>query len=152
MEEDAKYHRPGFMFWATAPFLVGLVAAIPFLVTDWDSTKAAVATGLSSLCVLVFLGLLHPIRFWWAWRAVGALVFGFYLLYLVDMLVASDGGASSGGRRSEPSALNALIGLIAFGAPGLIYAIFGRLTPWLPLDEAEDNPLEWEDDDAIEGD
>jgi len=69
---------------------------------------------------------------------VGAIVFAGYLVYLVSMLVA--GQLFGDMRRSAASALNALIGLVVFGYPGLMYAVFGRFT-W------RDTPVNEEDFD-----
>lgn len=41
------------------------------------------------------------------------------------------------GRRSSTTALNALFGLIVFGYPGFMYAVFGRFT-WLAESEMDD--------------
>ena len=41
------------------------------------------------------------------------------------------------GRRSSATAINALIGLIVFGYPGFMYAVFGRFT-WRRESEIEE--------------
>ena len=66
---------------------------------------------------------------------MGAIIFSGYLIYLVAMISAGDWFGD--GRRSAMTVLNALIGLAMFGYPGLMYAVFGRLT-WSPEQDDED--------------
>jgi hypothetical protein len=119
-----------FMFWAIAPFLIVffMLPAIVATVPPPTRTAAIVAAGIELLAILVLLGLFDSRRFWWAWRGVGALVFLLFAAYLTDMLIESGGRVEAPARRSEASAFNAICGLIAFGLPGLWYAVFGRLT------------------------
>ncbi len=88
------------------------------------------------LCLCVLLGFWNPDRFWWCWRAVGAIVFASYLTYLVSTVVS--GQWIGDGRRSSTTAFNALIGLYVFGYPGFMYAVFGRFT-WHPVPEHDDD-------------
>ncbi len=119
------------MFWSLAPFLLALLVAMLF--AEWN----IVTLGVQVFCVLMLLGLLDPCRFRWTWRGVGALVFVTYAAYLVDMLIESGGQATVGRSRAEPCVLNALTGLVAFGLPGLCYAIWGRFS-FRKIQEAED--------------
>jgi hypothetical protein len=74
------------------------------------------------------LGLFNSDRFWWASRAVGALIFLAYAAYLIAMIAENGGNVAITPRKAEPSAFNALCGLVAFGLPALWFALFGRLT------------------------
>jgi len=115
-----------FMFWSTAPFLVATIVLLPVLaeppgVTGWIAMGA-----LESLMICVLLGLYDPDRFWWCWRIVGGLICAGYVAYLISTIVSGEWVGD--GRRSSSTALNALLGLVAFGYPGFMYAAFGRLT------------------------
>jgi hypothetical protein len=124
------------MFWCTAPFLVATLVLLPIFVRPLAASGWIVMAGVELLAVCVLLGLYSPDRFWWCWRAVGAIVFTGYLAYLTSMLVA--GQWFGDGRRASTTALNALIGLVAFGYPGFMYAVFGRFT-WRAEPEHEDH-------------
>jgi hypothetical protein len=135
-----------FMFWCTAPFLVATLVLLPLFAKP-PSVGGWIALGAAELlggCVL--LGLYHPSRFWWCWRVAGAVIFAAYLAYLIAM--ARAGQWMRGGRPTTTSAFNALVGLVVFGYPGLMYAMFGRFT-WRreeEYDDDDDGP--WEIDDA----
>jgi len=115
-----------FMFYATAPFVLAFLVLMPFLVRPPEPTGWIVLGACELLALFVLLGLFDSGRFWWCWRGVGAIVFAGYVAYLVAMVAA--GEFLGDGRRATSSALNAAIGLVVFGLPGLWYAIFGRLT------------------------
>ena len=53
------------------------------------------------------------------------------------------------GRRSSMTAFNAACAMIAFGLPGLWYAVFGRLT-LRPEPELDDYSDEWSDFEEME--
>jgi hypothetical protein len=117
------------MFWCTAPFLVATIFLLPLLARPPEVTGWVVLGAVDVLAILVLFGLYNGDRFWWCWRGVGAIVFVGYLAYLISMLIA--GQFIGDGRRSSATALNALMGLIVFGYPGFMYAVFGRFT-WRP--------------------
>jgi hypothetical protein len=50
----------------------------------------------------------------------------------------SEGHWFGDGRRSSANAFNALLGLLVFGYPGFMYAVFGRLS-WKPEPEYDDH-------------
>lgn len=79
---------------------------------------------LFGVCML--LGLYDCVRFHWCWRVVGALVFLCYVWYF--FMMAAEGEWFGDGRRASTTAFNALCGLLAFGLPGLWYAVLGRLS------------------------
>lgn len=74
---------------------------------------------------LCSVGIYDPDRFKVCWRAAGAIVFASYLAYLITMVNAGQWHGNGG--RAQTTAINALIGLIVFGYPGFMYAVFGRL-------------------------
>ena len=115
-----------FMFWCTSPFLLTTFVLLAILVRPPETAGWIVLGIVELLCVLVLLGLWNSDRFRWCWRAVGAIVFGGYFAYLVSMIFA--GQWFGDGRRTSQTAFNALCGLIVFGYPGFMYAVFGRLT------------------------
>jgi len=54
---------------------------------------------------------------------IGVIVFGLACWYLINEL---SGGVVISGKRSEPSVLNAIFFMIAFGLPGLAYTLTAR--------------------------
>lgn len=132
----------GFLFWSLAPFLVLFLILMPALVPQRGPGPLVVLCGVEGAALMLLLGLWNSNRFWWAWRALGGIVFSAYLAYAVTMLV--DGRIIGGGRRTDTNLLNALIGMAAFGLPGLCYALFGRLT-WRS-DQADDDALMSDED------
>lgn len=127
----------GFIFWAIAPFLL-LLFVVNLFAHPTSEGGTIILVGFQILIALVFLGLFNGNRFWWAWRAVGFLVFLMYLSYLAQMLVESGGSIAFTPRRSEASAFSAICGLIAFGMPGLWFAIFGDLPSLREVEGEED--------------
>jgi hypothetical protein len=123
------------MFWCTAPFLIATILLLPLLARPPEVTGWFVLAAVDVLAILVLFGLYNPARFWWCWRGVGAMVCLGYLAYLISMILT--GQLVGNGRRSSATALNAMIGLIVFGYPGFMYAVFGRFT-WHPVSELED--------------
>ncbi len=115
------------MFWCTAPFLVATMVLVPIVAHPLATTGWFVLGALELLGVFVLLGLWNTERFRWCWRVVGGIVAGGYLAYLVATI--AEGQWFGDGRRSSATAFNALLGLILFGYPGFMYAVFGRL-PW----------------------
>lgn len=116
----------GFFFWSLAPFLVVFLILMPPLMPQRGTGPLIVLCGVEGAALAMLLGLWNPDRFWWAWRALGGIVFAAYLAYAVVMIV--EGRFIGGGRRTDTTLVNALIGMVAFGLPGLCYALFGRLT------------------------
>lgn len=132
--------RPSrFMFWSTAPFLVASLVLLPLLVRPPDISGWIALVGCEILALFVLLGFYDTERFWWCWRGVGGIIFAVCIVYLGEMLAA--GQWFSDGRRSSPSAFRATCALIAFGFPGLWFAMFGRLT--LRAESENDEFDEW---------
>lgn len=115
-----------FMFWWTAPFLLATSVLLPIVARPPEPTGWMVLVVVEVLCLCVLLGCWNAERFWWCWRLVGAIVFGGYLAYWIAML--SIGEFFGDGRRSSATVFNALVGLIVFGYPGFMFAVFGRFT------------------------
>jgi predicted ABC-type exoprotein transport system permease subunit len=125
-----EHHEPvrGLFFWALSPFLVVFIVLMPLLIQKRDGSAMITLAAIELLAILMLLGLFHPLRFWWAWRGVGAIVFLGYAAYLIAMLIESGGKIAFTPRRSEASAFYAICGLIVFGVPGLWYAVLGRFS------------------------
>jgi len=129
---------------------MALMAVLPIVIiinpdSQFNVGKIILTTATEAFCALILLGFNNPLKFWWAWRGVGALVFSAYVIYLIAMLIESGGRFTIGEGKSETTVLNALMGLIVFGIPGLAYAIFGRLTFRKPI--GSDEP-DWDDMEA----
>ena len=71
------------------------------------------------------------------------------MAYLIAMI--AEGQWFGNGRRSSATAFNALMGLIVFGYPGFMWAVFGRLS-WRPEPEYEDYSDEFTDIDEPDTD
>ncbi len=132
------------MFWCTAPFLVATIVLLPLLARPLEATGWVTLGVFVLLCIFVLIGLWSAERFWWCWRAVGGIIAGGYLSYLVAMI--AEGQWFGDGRRSSTTAFNALLGLIVFGYPGFMYAVLGRLS-WKPEQEYDDQTDEFTDAD-----
>jgi hypothetical protein len=124
MSASAGGSPRGFYFWSLAPFLVLYLVVMPFLVQPPTVGGVVVLWTIVLLVVLMLLGLFSPLRFWWAWRGVGFIVFLGYVAYLVAMLFE---GKFAAARRGEPVVQKAVVGLFIFGVPGLWFALTGRL-------------------------
>ncbi len=131
--------RPGWMFWVLAPFFIVFVLFMTFYVLVFAARPIPVFVilVLDMLCVFGFLSFLNPTGNRWAVRGAGLIVFLIYIGYLVAMLIESGGKFTWSTRRSETTVLNAILGLIVFGIPGLTVAIKGRL-PFFFKDEDMD--------------
>jgi hypothetical protein len=135
------------MFWCTAPFLVATIVLLPLLAQPPEITGRVILGVVVLLCFFVLIGLWNAERFWWCWRAVGGIIACGYLVYLVAMI--AEGQWFVDGRRSSATAFNALLGLIVFGYPGFMYALFGRLS-WKPELEYDDHTYELTDTDELD--
>ncbi|MEP3834058.1 hypothetical protein, partial [Rhodopirellula bahusiensis] len=69
------------------------------------------------------------------------------LAYLIAMI--TEGRWFGDGRRSSSTAFNALMGLIVFGYPGFMWAVFGRFT-WKPESEYDDYTDEFNEIDEMD--
>lgn len=136
-----------FMFWCTAPLLVATIGLLPLLARPPKASGWIVLGAVELLAICVLLGLYDPHRFRWCWRTTGAIVFTGYLAYLVSMVTA--GQWIGDGRRSSTTVLNALIGLVVFGYPGFMYAVFGRFT-WHRESELTSDSAGWSAADDTE--
>ncbi|MCC9644701.1 hypothetical protein LOC71_20705 [Rhodopirellula sp. JC740] len=124
-----------FMFWCIVPFLVPTVVLCSFMARPPEPVGWILLGVFNLLCLSLFLGLWDAVRFWWCWRAIGGIVAGGYLAYLVTMVVQGHWFDDEG--KSTANALNALMGLVAFGYPGFMWAAFGRFT-WKADSEGKD--------------
>lgn len=113
------------MFWCTAPFWVAAIVLLPLLARPPEMTGWIALGAFELLAVFALLGFYDADRFNWCWRIVGGIVFTGYCSYLISMIAA--GQWFGDGRRSSTNALNAFIGLVVFGYPGFMYAVFGRI-------------------------
>ena len=110
--------------WILAPIVILFILVTPFRQGEWSAETVILLVGVDALGVLLLLALYNPERFHWAGRAATGLVFLAFAAYLIDEI--SSGGSWHFGPRSEPSSLNALIGLLVFGVPCLRYTLFAR--------------------------
>jgi len=124
MPDDARPRR-GLFFWALTPFLLVFVVLMPFLIQRHDALAIATLIGIESVAMLMLLGLYNPIKFAWAWRGVGALVFVGFASYVVAMLIQQKWQFPA--NRAQQNLLNAIGGMLVFGVPGLWWALFGKV-------------------------
>lgn len=117
----------GLFFWALSPVLLIFVLSMPSLILIQKRDAAAISTliGLELTGVLMLLGLWNPVRFAWAWRGVGAMVFLAFATYIAFMVIEHKWKPPQ--RRGEQNLWNAICGMLAFGLPGLWWALLGRI-------------------------
>jgi hypothetical protein len=88
---------------------------------------------LAVVCVLIAVAgvskTVGPI----AGRILGAGAFALCVAYLISQLHTPGTADITSYRRSQPNLPNAIIALVVFGIPGLIYAITGRWTGRIKL-------------------
>jgi hypothetical protein len=138
--QDSTRSQSRFVFYCTAPVLLVFIIVMALAPRPGDAMGWGVLIAVELLAILALLGLFDSQRFWWCWRAIGAIIFLTYVAYLISTI--HDGRWFGNGRRSSATAINAAIGLIVFGLPGLWFAIFGRLTLYPDqelLDEEDTN-------------
>lgn len=117
------------MFWVLAPFIILFVLVLTlyaFSIQEEAMPKLVVLV-MDSLCIFGFLSFLNPVRFRWAVRSAGFIIFLIYVAYLIYTLVESGGKFTASSRQSDTTVYNALIGLFVFGLPGITVAITGKL-------------------------
>ena len=119
-----------FIFWCTAPLLVANIALLPFVARPSGAFGWVGLGAFALFCLFVLMGLWDAERFWWSWRAVGGLVAGGCVAYLIAMI-------AKGQWFGNTSILSASAALLAFGYPGIMWAVFGRFT-WNPQPEHDD--------------
>ncbi len=132
-----------FMRWALSPFLLlfSVVFFFPLVETidEENTVGAAVCFAVILLClfgILALWGVPHT------GRVVAGIIAGAYVWYMIDQFVVNfEGSWGFGGRRSDASPLNSILGFIAFGVPCLIFAMFGRFSICKDTEDAE-----WLDD------
>lgn len=106
-----------------------LFAAIFVYSEQLAPSKAPVlAYGLAAFCGLIALACFSRIWRGPAVRIIGLIVFLAYVSYLAYELLREPAKPYAG--RSEPHWLNATMGLILFGLPGLYVAVRGKYPAW----------------------
>ena len=110
------------LYWILAPFLVITAIALPLLIDNWTIGRAIIMIGLELFMIGLLIGLWDIWRFEWALRSVAGLIFLAYVAYVASMLMQ---GVWASGARSKSSIVNAIAGLLFWGAPALGFAIKG---------------------------
>jgi hypothetical protein len=121
---DVLFSGSRFLFWTLAPVLLLFIVLTALFHPQWSVESATIIGGLDGLAILMISALYNPKRFHWAGRATTGLVFLAFLAYLIDEIASGDSWHF--GPRSEPSPLNALMGLLLIGMPCLRYTLLGR--------------------------
>ena len=136
MTERAEDKKPGawsrsvhfsgsrILVWTFAPIVLLFIIVTPFHKGEWSAQSVILVVGVDALGILLLLALYNPKRFHRAGRAATGLVFLAFLAYLIDEIAS--GHSWHFGPRSEPSPVNALLGLVVFGVPCLRYTLVGR--------------------------
>jgi hypothetical protein len=138
MPSSRKKSSRGIFFWVLSPFLLVFIVVMALLIDKRDTSSLVTLVAIELLAVLMLVGLFDPVRFWWAWRGVGAIVFLGFVAYLIAMIIE---GKFFAARRAESAAIIAFVGLVVFGIPGLWFALTGRLTPRLQTYFKNDDEL-----------
>lgn len=121
---DVLFGGSRFLFWTLAPVLLLFIVLTTVLHPRWSAESRSILFGLDLLALLMILALYNPKRFHWAGRAAMGLVFLAFAAYLIDEIARGDSWHF--GPRSEPTPLNALLGLLIIGVPCLRYTLLGR--------------------------
>jgi len=147
----AHHNKPPCVFWVFLPVVFLLVFSLALGFEYMPRIGKIVSFGVCSAGILLLLATYDAVRFGWAIRALGALVFSAYTFYLVAELRE--------GRkfhllepRSTTSPRNALIGLIVFGIPGLIIALHPTRNRTVLKTAAPHNDIDDQEDQGNEGD
>ncbi len=113
-------------FWVLAP----VIALFTWMMlAGWDENTAGQKVGIGGFIALMWvlvLAVASPARCRWAPRVVTASVALTYAWYFLSEVVRALDGGPLLGSRSEPTLLNALLGLLCFGVPAGAYALRGR--------------------------
>jgi hypothetical protein len=112
------------LFWTLAPLLILIVVLLGFYPANRSTQATVVAIGVDSLVVLLILAMYDPKTFHWAGRAAMGLVFLVFLWYLIYEIDCGQPWRLV--PHSEPSPVNALLGLLIIGLPCLHYMLYGR--------------------------
>jgi XTP/dITP diphosphohydrolase len=138
------------LYWVLAPFLVITAVVLPLCVDSWTAQGIIMMVGLELFIVGLLIGLWDIARFEWALRIVAATVFAAYVAYLANQIMY---GQLWAGRRSAPSVLSALAGLLVWGVPSFLYLIRGNrlLGPRHLIVFASSNPHKVDEVRAIFG-
>ncbi len=139
------------MFWCLGPLFLLVAIVVAFIAyTQFVTGRFAaggIALAVAWACFCFFLALLNGPYFWWAGRVVAASVFSAYLWYLLDTWLIHPKPFEIGGRRSDATPWNALLGLVIIGWPCLLYTFLGRFTLWVPPPPDDSASLYEEDAD-----
>ena len=129
--------------WQRGVLLLALLGFAYLLLDGWEFDSARSHTGsviLVGLALLFAIGLAMPVRGRWALRSTAGIIALAYVVYLGFELWDLAHGKPQSLRRSEPSAFNALRGLLIFGVPLFLFAIGRSSRPdelgQLPTDES----------------
>ncbi|HWC99824.1 MAG TPA: hypothetical protein VG456_23850 [Candidatus Sulfopaludibacter sp.] len=121
---DVLFGGSRFLFCLLTPVLLLFIVLTALFHPQWSFGSVTIIGGLDVLAVLMILALYNPKRFHWAGRVATSLVFLAFLVYLIDEIAS--GHSWHFGPRSEPSPVNALMGLLIIGVPCLRYTVLGR--------------------------
>jgi hypothetical protein len=127
---ETLFGGSAFIRWTLTPVLIAFAVWIPLAAPELDGTKLLLVSGLVAAALALLAGLWLPERFGRvAFRLLAGLVFAAYAAYfLVEYISWQRGAPVWAGRRSQPSLLSALMGLVAIGLPALLYAWKGRFS------------------------
>ncbi len=104
--------------------LLVFMLSLPPLIPQWTTPATLVTIAFELACLLGLIGMWTQGRARaTAFRCLGAGVFALFATYFIVELARN--GWSLPAHRSRASSGNALIGLLVYGLPGLIYAIVG---------------------------
>jgi hypothetical protein len=128
MYGKALFSGSKFVFWSLTPFVILFALIMTFAGREWTLTGIVITVIWDSSSLLLILGLWNPRRFHWAHRSASGVVFGAYLLYLIDESWGGKGW-NPPSSPSEPAPFNALFGLLIIGIPCLKHTLFGAFSP-----------------------
>jgi len=114
--------------WTLGSFALLFAAILVYSEQNAPSSAPLLVYVLAGFCVLIAVACFSRTSRGPAIRSIGFMVFLAYAAYLAYELLREP--AEPYGGRSEPHWLNAMLGLIVFGMPGLYVAVRGKYPRW----------------------
>lgn len=110
---------------------------------DWIARGMIVV--LNSLCIAAIFAFYDPVKFRFAWRYAGFVVFFIYLVYFIAMLIIDTGNTKYDLTNPKVTVWHALNGLLVYGIPGLVISVCGTLPGWIRKQENESASVIYDD-------
>jgi len=118
-----------FIMWIIALFAVTM-AVVMYTSSDtegWTGQNIISQMAISSLAFGLLVTALAPQRGWWGIRLAAFVIFASYFWYIIDQFLIQGSAVDLTVERSTKSPFNALLGLLIFGIPCLMFSLWGDI-------------------------